>query len=199
MPVAKSNLRLIGRDELVLGQPLPGDLRDAEGCILLPAGEIVKSEHLEPPGPCVGEGLYVGPDWDAAQRTSAGSHAEVVDEAFRRCGAEQSNADQRTHPRYTWIFPLTLVLEEGSDHQLAVREIEVLTADLSVGGFSFCYRQYVARDTSVRVQFDSLPTRPRLVAVVRNCRLLEGTRHRIGVQFTDPCKQKRNNRRVRPT
>jgi hypothetical protein len=199
MPVAKSKLRLIRRDELLLGWALPGDLRDAEGRILLPAGEVVRPEHLERPGPYAGEGLYVGPDWDAPQGASAGSPAEVVRSVFLRHGAKEPNSDQRTYLRHAWSVPLTLVIEETAGCRRAPREIEVLTADLSLGGFAFYYRQYVARETSVRVQFDSLPTRPRLVGVVRNCRLLEGTRHRIGVQFIDPAKRKHHRRRSHST
>ncbi len=188
MPVAKSKLRLIRRDELVLGWALPGDLRDAEGRILLQAGEVVRPEHLEKHGPCATEGLYVGPDWDAAQGASAGSPAEVVGNAFLRHGAKGATSDQRACQRHPWSVPLTLVLEEGTEHQRVPREIEVLTADLSLSGFAFYYAHYVAPETFVRVQFDSLPTCPRLVGVVRNCRLVEGTRHRIGVQFIDHLK-----------
>ena len=190
MPVAKSDLRLISQEELALGEPLPGDLRDSDGYILLAAGSILQAKDLQELGSRANGELYVGPEWCGGDAKAVNSPDAVVDEIFERHGGRKPATEERSRVRYPWRVPLTVVLEEPQKHDVIAREIKVVTADISRRGFAFYYRQYIALGTYVQAQFDSLPDRPRLAAVVRNCRLIEGTRHRIGAQFIRPTKHK---------
>jgi len=184
MPVTKTDLRRIGRDELVVGKTLRGDVRDAEGRILLSAGEVLQPHHVRVLADQLAAGVYAGPDWDASGEAAAESPGDVIEQVFRRHGSRQPTQDQRAHARHPWAVPLTLMIEEHGEYGVLAREIEVVTADISRAGFAFHFRQYIAQGTRVRVQFDSLPNNPRLQGVVRNCRLVGGTQHRVGVQFT---------------
>jgi len=104
-------------------------------------------------------------------------------ELFRRYGSTMATENQRAHERRKWTVPLTVELEEVGQYGPASRTIEVSTVDVSRGGFAFVFRQYVFPGTVVRVQFDSLPKRPRLAGSVKSCNLIGGTQHRVGVQF----------------
>ena len=198
MPLAKSDLRRIEPHELVAGRPLPGDLRDAQGNIILPAGRILQPPHLQDlEGPVITD-LYAGPDWDGDTGRTCDSPAAVVDEIFHRFGEKTPTTNQRAQQRHAWSVPLTVVIEEGGKHGTIRREIEVTTADISRRGFAFYYRQYISLNTRVRAQFDSLPNRPRVAGVVRNCRLTRGTQHRIGVQFVQSGKLAATDGRRKP-
>ncbi len=186
MPFAKPNIRLIDSNELVLGEPLPGDLRDADGRILVVAGTNLSSAHLRKLGQRVITGLYAGPDWGDVQTGRTVSASEVMDDLFRRSGQAKPSANQREHARHDWAVPLTLVIEERGEYGAVAREIEVTSVDISLGGFAFTFRQYIGAGTRVRAQFDMLPHQPRVDGVVRSCRLAEGHRHRIGVEFLTP-------------
>ncbi len=50
----------------MLGEPTWGELRDVEGRILLPTGEILRTERPEPPGPRAVDGLCLGRGWSFA-------------------------------------------------------------------------------------------------------------------------------------
>jgi len=198
MPPAKLDLRRIGPDELVAGQPLPGDLRNAEGHIILPAGQILQPAHLQNLEARVTAELYAGPDWDGNMGCTFDSPTAVVDQVLHRFGEQGPTANRRAQQRHPWSVLLTVVIEEAGDDRSIPREIQVTTVDISRRGFAFYYRQYISLDTRVRAQFDSLPNRPRVAGVVRNCRLTGGARHRIGVQFIQPKELKAADGRRKP-
>ena len=188
MPVARSDLQPIDQEELILGQALPGDLRDEEGRVILPAGQVLEPEHLQQLGTRLVTGLYAGPDWrDRADKTVSSPEA-VTDPDFRAQRGQTPFTDKRAHERRSWSVPLTLRIQETGGRRVVPRAIRAVTVDLSRGGFAFCYRQYIAVGTLVQAQFDSLPNRPRLAGITRNCRLIRGTMHLIGVQFIEPSK-----------
>ena len=98
----------------------------------------------------------------------------------------RGTAEDRRYERKSWAVVLTLQIQEGSGTYSTQREVEVTTHDISVSGFAFVYRQFLHKGTYVAARFDMLPNRPTLTGVVRNCTLLEGAQHRIGVEFLPP-------------
>ena len=114
------------------------------------------------------------------------SPSSILEELYLRHGAGESTPDERSSERHTWSVPLLIEVQASTKGLSAGRKLEVRTIDISTSGFAFDYRQYLAVGTRVRVRFESLPNQPRLVGVVRNCRLIHGGRHRVGVQFAQP-------------
>jgi len=91
--------------------------------------------------------------------------------------------ENRQHERKAWCVPLTVLFKEKVLEGVIERPAEVTTHDISRGGFSFVYDQYVHLGTKIHVRFDTLPSTPRVSGIVRNAIHLHGKRHRIGVKF----------------
>jgi hypothetical protein len=184
-------LRRLDRSGLQLGQPLPGAVRDHRGRIILPAGHVLSATDLADLSTRAPLGIYAGPEWTRPPLANTLMSGEIVDALRRQQIAD--NKRVRQHQRHNWVTQLTVELEEKSELSVRRREVRVMTCDVSAGGFSFIYRRYVHLGTCVRVRFDSLPSRPRMIGVVRNCRHMNGTTHRVGVEFVDALRHKRSS------
>lgn len=92
--------------------------------------------------------------------------------------------ESRQRERFEWAAPLRLEIEDVASGMGRRRELDVLACDLSRGGFSFVHPSYVHPGSLVCAQFTSLPDRPRISGIVRNCVHLHARLHRIGVEFT---------------
>lgn len=140
-----------------------------------------------PESPTATSGEDATRDESARSQDDAGSQAEgraaaeqVIDALFERQGGRRKVQDQRKSPRSPWVVQLELTLV-GADG-IAVR-IKATTHDLSVGGFSFLYGQYVNSGTIVITSFKAMPDQPKILCVVCNCAHVDGTTHRVGVRF----------------
>lgn len=112
------------------------------------------------------------PDDPSADHVDAG--------ASRREEDLQDTSDQRRAERHPWVAELTITIDDtGTDP----RNLHVTSRDISRGGFSFMYRQFIAPGTAVGVRINKLPERGILRGIVRSCVHLGGILHRIGVQF----------------
>ncbi len=111
--------------------------------------------------------------------------ASEVIEQLRQQGdsCQEKKKNQRKSERRAWVTQLTLLIEDPLGKQ---RTLDVATHDISTGGFSFIYKQFIHINTKVAVLFETLPGKPALNGVVRSCVLLDGMHHRIGVQFHIP-------------
>jgi hypothetical protein len=74
---------------------------------------------------------------------------------------------------------LTLWILEQHGSQ---RRIDVITSDLSRGGFSFTFNQFIYPGSSIRAWIEGL-ARPVLSGLVQDCVHLSGCDHRVSVQF----------------
>jgi hypothetical protein len=109
---------------------------------------------------------------------------EDVAEAAETVITETAAAEERrAHARRPWVTPLTIWIEDSRVGGVSLRPIDVTTQDISRGGFSFVYRQYLNPGTTIRTRFEALPDAPVARAVVRNCIHLSGNLHRTGAQF----------------
>ncbi|MCC6580979.1 MAG: hypothetical protein IT440_11110 [Phycisphaeraceae bacterium] len=226
MPVHRHELKHLLRHELVLGQPLPGNVYDDAGRLLVPAGRVLKQGDLDLLSMAM---LHVGPDWagpapqgvtesaaispptDLASRSAASvsnkqaaanaappavpkttaKPRDVVGELSRQHRNENGTPDKnkRAHARHGWQVVLTLTIEELSNGEHRRRQIEATTFDIAVAGFGFIFNQFIHPGTIVYARFDSLPNKPWLRGVVRNCFKLGGFQHRVGVQFLEVCNE----------
>ncbi len=109
---------------------------------------------------------------------------QVVAEPFHRLGYRQPVDCQRRHRRKVWKTKISVIIENQSEKSVHRRRIAALTQDISIGGFSFLYRQYIPPGSIIHAHFDMLPMKPTLTGVVRSCVLLHGMEHRVGIQFT---------------
>ncbi len=183
----EASLRFLSWTELVIGRRLPGHIRNSAGKILLRRGNVLMPEQLESLRQREEWAVYGGPDWPprgAGSQENEPDPAEVI-QALRLRRGPKKRLRVRTGRRHPWCIPLTLEIEEVRPGGTRRRHVEVTTHDICTGGFAFIFNQFVHPETIVRARFESLPTRPYLTGVVRNCVHLSGTQHRVGVEFVD--------------
>ena len=180
-------LRRISRHCLCTGLILPSDVRDFQGRVILRAGLIVDRNLLDSVKTHCGEAFYVGPDWPSNGSEDGdpdATPAEVMQSLSMQHEADpEDRPENRQHERHQWSVQLTLEIEELTAGGFRRRQLEVTTRNISKGGFAFVFGGYLHPDTKVSARFDTLPGKPRLTGVVRNCTLMSGRQHRIGVQF----------------
>lgn len=110
--------------------------------------------------------------------------ANKIIETLRHKYSLEPTISKRRQDRKAWNVHLRLIIYEGSASGTP-RDTEAVTHDLSTGGYSFITRYYVHVGATVEATFDTLPQRPTIIGVVRNCIHLGGAMHRVGVQFTE--------------
>ena len=93
---------------------------------------------------------------------------------------DTGDCEKRRHVRSRWEKTLTLWIQEQHGTQ---RCITATAYDLSRGGFSFMFSQYIYPGSVVRAWIEGLPRRPVLSGVVLDCVHLTGCEHSISVQF----------------
>lgn len=121
---------------------------------------------------------------DVEESVPDASPEEVFDQLHHRFGSSGSGvSNERKHGRHKWVTPLTVLIEKEPHHKSQKRDVEVTTHDISRGGFSFMFKQYLHPGTRIRTRFNSLPGCPIVRGIVRNCIHLGSTFHRIGVEF----------------
>ncbi|MCA9255494.1 MAG: PilZ domain-containing protein [Phycisphaerales bacterium] len=108
------------------------------------------------------------------------SPARVVAMLKEQADADSTIVEKRGSDRYAWKIKLHVTIVDPSG---ARREIDVTTHDLSIGGFSFIFNQYVHNGTVVIACIKALPQKPLVLCVVRNCVHVKGAMHRVGVNF----------------
>jgi hypothetical protein len=181
--------RQLDRGEIWLGTPLPGPICNQRGRILVRGGQILAAKERDG----LPKELWVGPEWPQTPPSPPPCEPdpgplrpghEVVDELLQRRGVSPG-PDKRGCARHAYRVLFRVVLQERHGGALKERAIQVVTNDISRTGFSFFYRNYVAVGTSLWARFDDLPNRPTVLGVVRNCFLVAGRKHRIGVQFLE--------------
>lgn len=184
-----ASLRQIDRSTILIGATLPGHLRDHAGRVLVTRGTTLEPSHIDLITKHARRGIYVGSDWPEPQSESESDHendgenpAEII-KRLQELRGKRGSRRERQHERHTWNVVLTLELSEESAEGVRHRELQVTTHDICAGGFAFVFRQFIREGTLVRARFDMLSNKPILTGVVRNCFLLGGTQHRIGVQF----------------
>jgi hypothetical protein len=170
---------------------LPGPIYDERGRIVAQGGQVLGAEDLN----SLPEGLCVGPEWPETQPSSPSGESdaasvhpghEVVEELLLQQDVT-SGSEKRRCARHAYRIVFRVILQEHQRGAVSERWIQVETNDISRAGFSFFYRQYVAVGTTLRAQFNDLPNRPTVLGVVRDCCLVEGRKHRVGVQFLERC------------
>lgn len=186
-PLRARYLRLLGREELVLGQVLPGHLRDATGHILILRGETLTIKHLQMLDGRGLRDLYVGQDWPRTEGedvpAAAITPAELVATLKRRIRSRDRGAQGQRHGRRPWRTRVRITVQECCQGMLRRRDIEVYTCDLSASGFAFRCQQFIHPGTIQYPRFEALPNRPTLKAIVRNCVHVSGRDHRVGAEF----------------
>ncbi len=117
------------------------------------------------------------------ETAQAASPQAVIQALAKQRGKTAVTAERRRQARHAWDVNLTLDIEENLSQAVSRRTINVVTTDLSTGGFAFLHRQYIHPGSVIRARFDALPRRPVLAGVVRSCIKTQGIDHRIGVEF----------------
>lgn len=126
-----------------------------------------------------------GTPFDGRLPSSTATPDEIYEALYLRHGREDPVRDERRQPRMPWQARLTLWVKDRRDSWDTPRVLTVITCDISRGGFSFLYDQFLHTETVACTQFDSLPGRPIVTGVVANCVHLGGRQHRVGVRFVE--------------
>lgn len=130
------------------------------------------------------------PRSDAPSRNA--SARRIFEELHKRFGRGGPVPNERNSERLPWVTDLTLRVE---DPGRTARDLKVATHDVSRGGFSFVYKQFLHCGTKIRTSFDGLPNRPTIQGVVQYCVDCGDGRHRIGVLFALDSSAKAGGRR----
>jgi hypothetical protein len=176
-------LRPLHLNALVLGQVLPGHVRNDAGQILVRKGEVFSAAHLQSLGSGGNQAVYVGPDWDQQKSIPEVDLRELLESQKRTRGVRLGQARARRYPRHPWQCQLPMIIQDRSRGPAERHEVVVETCDISEGGFGFISQRFIHPGTIVYARFDSLPERPVKKGIVRHCAHLEGRRHQVGVEF----------------
>lgn len=185
--VAPDGLRRIQLEELAVGAPLPGNLRDRRGQVLIPAGQVLGQDDIVLLKETVDLEVYAGDDWPQELQKMVGNPAvpaEVL-KLLRLRRASRGHDNPRRHGRRACTIRLHMVIEERGPQGCRRREVEVTMCDISISGLAFIFPQYVHPGSVIHATFRGLPGKPRLVAVVRNCVYLSAREHRVGTEFVE--------------
>ena len=180
--VKGSKTRRMSIAELSKGKPLPSNIYDDDGNCVVKAGQVVDSELLEMLARRLGSYINVGSDdsSDADAPTGCRRGSDVYDELLAKYDNNGKRED-RQHARHSWCVPLSVQVKDPGTG--ATRTLDVTSHDISKGGFSFVTTNFIHVGSRISTTFESLPAKPLVRGIVRSCRHVDGTRHRIGVQF----------------
>lgn len=121
-----------------------------------------------------------GTDAPAMPDAGVPSPPQIIDQLHQQRGADRPLDDKREADRYPWAIKLHVTI---IDPMGTPREIVVQTHDLSIGGFSFIYNQFLHNGTVVIACIKALPKQPKVLCIVKNCVHVKGASHRVGVRF----------------
>lgn len=167
-------LQAFSRKDLIVDKAMEVDLLDDQGRIIIKAGSILDEFTLS----VLPQTVYIG-----QPNNPYNSASDVVDGLFLRLGKSRAVGNQRSSERRDWAVNLSIFIERHNARDVNRRTADVVTRDISRGGFSFLYNQYLPEGALIMVVFDMLPGMPVVQGVVRSCRLLEGMKHCVGVAF----------------
>lgn len=190
-------LQSVDVQELRLGEPLPGALRDFYGRVLISSGTTLSQAILTRVAKVTGTRfrVFVGPDWagyepepepeSEREQAQASLHQRII-EALLAGKQIHDWSEKRRALRYSWPAQLTLAIEEDDQLTVSRRQVRIRSVDISMTGLGFTYDQFLNHGTVIYAQFDMVPGAPILQGVVRYCHLVRGMTHRVGVEFTPP-------------
>lgn len=121
---------------------------------------------------------------ETARRTDTpsgdASAEQIFEELHKRFGCGDAVSNERQSERFPWVTNLTVRVDDSGQSE---RVLSVATHDVSRGGFSFIYRQFLHCGTRIRTEFNGLPNRPTIQGIVQYCVDIGDGRHRIGIAF----------------
>jgi hypothetical protein len=181
-------VRRLFPDELIVGMELPGPILDQNGQVLIPGDQRLTEEHLTLLEQRAQMAIYGGDAWPRPepappkpQTLNDGDELIAILKQRRRGRGSKKLRGHKRH-RVDLVVQLTVVEEAGLTSRQ--RTLEVKTSDFSASGFGFFCPHYLHAGTVIYADFKSLPGKPRLKAIIRNCVYLEERRqHRIGAEF----------------
>ncbi len=183
-------LRRLKGDDLIIGGVLRGHLRDRTGRILIRRGQRLSEDHVRLLAERETRGVYGGSDWPPAEDSdgtrATASPEELMFALNRRFRSRQDTGRVRRYARHPWRMRLKITLQENCDGVVYRLELMVTTCDVSANGFSFICKRFVHPAVILYSRFDTLPNRPVVKGIVRNCVYLESRDHRVGVEFLEP-------------
>ena len=184
--MASAGLRPIDISRLEIGAMLESDLFDAVGRTVVRGGQTLDRALLDRVRRICGYTVYVHPSFASQFTGGAGTSSpqEILDALEAQHGGTISH-ERREHERFTWCVPLELEIEESSGNCVTQRSLDVVTYDISRGGFAFLVRGYIHSGSLIRASFPSLEGSPRVDGIVRNCRYFGDNQHRVGVEFVE--------------
>ncbi|QEP41696.1 PilZ domain-containing protein [Ectothiorhodospiraceae bacterium BW-2] len=95
------------------------------------------------------------------------------------------NQDERRYQRNRWRTSCSAKLQMIDEASTKEQNVEIVTYDISQGGFSFISKENIKIGTIVTVIFDMLETKPVIRSEVRSSVFIRDTQYRIGVCFID--------------
>ncbi len=176
------NLRQLDASTLATDQPLRQPVYDVGGHILARPGERLSAQQCQR---LAERGAYI---LDEAL-TDAGRvelrkipPEELMQILSRQQPLTGGHVHPRQHERHAWRVQRRLILVECGRMGRRL-DLDVVTEDISKGGFAFVCQQYVPPGTIVFLGLEVMAPSAIVKGIVRNCVHVQGRKHRVGVQF----------------
>ena len=195
-------LRRLLRDEVAVGQTIQSPVMDIDGRTLFPAGRKLSEtdiQNIAKRGGYVEDASSVDkePTEQVAEQPSADEPSlkedaqQIMQDLSMQHGSSKGKgSERREHVRRNWQTVINIIVEQqGCSLVSEGAQMQVVTQDISSGGFGFVTNRYMYAGTRVLATFDALPNKPTLRGVICDCHLIGGMQHRVGIRFTDIVKR----------
>ncbi|MFG0328967.1 MAG: PilZ domain-containing protein [Phycisphaerales bacterium] len=181
-------LRLVVPIHQMVGRRLPVSLMNENGEVIVEAGAVLTADELQKIS--TGE-VFLSEEWleqpgeevegdeptaEAAEESDSGDASEKKRPAK---SSSSRGKDRRTFPRVPWVTDAYVNVLDPNDQ----RQIQVVTCDLSRGGFSFFANCYIYDGAELMVEVPVGREIQRLRVRVVCCDVIDAPTHRVGVQF----------------
>ena len=170
----KVHLNLVMSADMLIGKPLPGELRDVEGNLFAKPGAVLTQEQVFA---LATKSLKLTSDWIVKIRNKTEKEKEQ-----EKDNPENKNSyeELREHNRMDLSTESTVQVCCDSDK----RKLTVITRDVSASGFSFECSTYIHVGSPLEMTVTMDGQIIRLSGIAMNCRLVGAPNHRVGVKLT---------------
>jgi hypothetical protein len=183
------DLRRLTRDELVLGERLPGHVRDRSGRVLIRRGQVLLPKHMDLLSEREAWKVFAGPDWPTLprppRRTRTPSPEELMHALKRQRFTRKDKNRVRRHTRHRCRMQAKLMVAENKNTGSQRVQMEITTCDVGLGGLSFICDRFLYTGSVVYLRLQALANQPVMKGVIRNCTYIDGREHRVGVEFVE--------------
>lgn len=182
-------MRSLTTNTLSIGKPLKSHLRDRDGKVMVQAGTVLDRATVA----VLPHTVFID-NGEGEIQTPSGAEGQ----GFLRSDRNRQAPNERRYERQPWTATITVTIDRQTLRGATQHALRVVAQDISRGGFSFIYRQFISPGSKVSIKLDMLPGEPVINGTVKSCVLIGGMEHRVGVAFDPVSKAEKPETRLLP-